>query len=172
MKRIALAPLLALIPGALALLLLSPPGLAAERIAQFERWEVVTFEEDGATGCYIMSRPEKEEGNYTERGPVAAFVTHRPARNEIGVVSIAAGYAYDASKAPRVEIGGESFNLFAEGENAWAHDNDDPRIVDAMKRGNNMIVIGVSERGTETRDTYSLIGFTRASQAAAEACGL
>jgi hypothetical protein len=148
------------------------PGLAAERVAQFENWEVVTFEEDGATGCYIMARPDKEQGNYTERGPVAAFVTHRPAAGEIGVVSIAAGYAYDPASTPRIEIGGESFGLFAQGENAWAHDNDDPKIVAAMKAGNNMVVVGVSARGTETRDTYSLIGFTRATVAAAEACGL
>ncbi|MEX2298192.1 MAG: invasion associated locus B family protein [Dongiaceae bacterium] len=168
MKRIALA----LIPAALALMFAAAPGLAAERVAQFEKWEVVTFEEDGATGCYIMARPDKEEGSYTERGPVAAFVTHRPTAGEIGVVSIAAGYAYDPASTPRIEIGGESFNLFAQGEYAWAHDDDDPGIVAAMKAGNDMIVVGVSARGTETRDTYSLIGFTRATEAAAEACGL
>jgi hypothetical protein len=172
MKRIALA----LIPAALALIFatVSIPGAghAAERVAQFEKWEVVTFEEGGATGCYIMARPDKEEGNYTDRGPVAAFVTHRPAAGEIGVVSIAVGYAFDPVSTPRIEIGGQSFNLFAQGENAWAHDEDDPKIVAAMKAGNDMVVVGVSARGTETRDTYSLIGFTRATEAAAEACGL
>ncbi|MEX0809448.1 MAG: invasion associated locus B family protein [Dongiaceae bacterium] len=168
MKRIASV----LISAALAVTLGASAGLAAERVAQFEKWEVVTFEEDGATGCYIMARPYKEEGSYTERGPAAAFVTHRPSLGEVGVVSIAAGYAYDPASAPRIEIGGESFNLFAQGQNAWAHDDDDPQIVAAMKAGNDMVVVGVSEHGTETRDTYSLSGFTRATVAAAEACGL
>jgi hypothetical protein len=154
--------------------LASAPALAAaaERVGQFEKWEVVTFQEDGATGCYVMSRPEKEEGNYTDRDPAAVFVTHRPAQGAIGVVSVAAGYPYDTAKPVRVEIGGEVFGLFAQGESAWARDEDDPKLVAAMKRGSNMVVYGVSARGTETRDTYSLIGFTAAYDAATSACGL
>ncbi len=119
-----------------------------------------------------MSRPEKEEGNYTQRDPVAVFVTHRPAQGAVGVVSITAGYPYDETKPVRVEIGGEAFAMFSRGDTAWARDEDDPKIVAAMKRGSNMIVYGVSARGTETRDTYSLIGFTRAYDAATGACGL
>ena len=145
---------------------------AAERIGQFEKWEVVTFAEDGATGCYVMSRPEKEEGNYTQRDPVAIFVTHRPAQGAVGVVSISAGYPYDETKPVRIEIGGTSFTLFARGDTAWADDSDDPKLVAAMKGGTKMVVYGTSARGTETRDSYSLIGFTRAYDAASQACGL
>jgi hypothetical protein len=32
--------------------------------------------------------------------------------------------------------------------------------------------MGTSTRGTDTRDTYSLIGFTKAYEAANSACGL
>jgi hypothetical protein len=167
LRHIALALVAALLAAFAAL-----PAVAAERIGQFEKWEVVTFEEDGATGCYIMSRPEKEEGNYTERDPAAVFVTHRPAQGAIGVVSIAAGYPYDNSKPVRVEIAGEVFGLFSQGGTAWARNEDDPKIVAAMKRGNDMVVYGISARGTETRDTYSLIGFTKAYEAATSACGL
>ncbi len=148
------------------------PASAAERIGTFEKWEVVTFEEGGATGCYVMSRPEKEEGNYTQRDPAAVFVTHRPAQGAVGVVSISAGYPYDETKPVLVEIGGTTFHLFARGDTAWADDADDPKLVAAMKNGNDMIVRGTSARGTDTRDTYSLIGFTRAYDAATSACGL
>ena len=34
-----------------------------------------------------------------------------------------------------------------------------------------MIVQGTSSRGTKTTDTYSLIGFTKAYRAIADACG-
>lgn len=145
---------------------------AAERVGTFEKWEVVTFSEGDAKGCYVMSRPDKEEGNYTERDPAAVFVTHRPAQNAVGVVSISAGYPFDENKPVMVEIGSTTFNLFARGDTAWAQDADDPKLVAAMKNGNDMVVLGTSTRGTETRDTYSLIGFTKAYEAATSACGL
>ena len=145
---------------------------AAERVGTFEKWEVVTFAEGDAKGCYVMSRPDKEEGNYTERDPAAVFVTHRPAQGAVGVVSISAGYPFDETKPVLVEIGGTTFSLFARGDTAWAQDADDPKLVAAMKNGNKMIVLGTSTRGTDTRDTYSLIGFTKAYEAANSACGL
>ena len=145
---------------------------AAERVGTFEKWEVVTFAEGDSKGCYVMSRPDKEEGNYTERDPAAVFVTHRPSQNAIGVVSISAGYPFDETKPVVVEISGTTFNLFARGDTAWAQDADDPKLVAAMKNGSNMVVLGTSTRGTDTRDTYSLIGFTKAYEAANSACGL
>ena len=40
-----------------------------------------------------------------------------------------------------------------------------------MQAAARMTVEGTSERGTLTRDEYSLLGFTAALAAAAEACG-
>ena len=39
-----------------------------------------------------------------------------------------------------------------------------------MKKGNQMIVTGVSARGTKTTDTYSLNGITAALKAMADKC--
>ena len=49
-------------------------------------------------------------------------------------------------------------------------DKDDKDIVAAMKRGSRMIVDGVSSRGTKTKDTYSLTGFTSAYKAISNKC--
>ena len=43
-------------------------------------------------------------------------------------------------------------------------------MVEAMRRGATMIVEGISSRGTHTKDTYSLTGFTAAHNAINEAC--
>ena len=40
-----------------------------------------------------------------------------------------------------------------------------------MFRGERMIVEGTSNRGTQTKDTYSLIGFARAYKAINAKCG-
>ena len=47
---------------------------------------------------------------------------------------------------------------------------DDGIIVDAMKAGKAMTVVGYSQRGTETTDTYTLIGFTKAYHSLQQDC--
>jgi hypothetical protein len=72
-----------------------------------------------------------------------------------------------------VAIGDQSFELFTQGDGAWAKDKQaDDALVKAMIKGLDMVVKGTSSRGTETIDTYSLSGFTKAYEAIGKACGL
>jgi len=140
-------------------------------IGTFSDWQAVTFEENGKTGCYITSRPIKEEGQYSQRGRTYVLVTHRPKDGSFDVVSIVAGYTYKEGSSVTVTIDDRDFTLFTHKDTAWAVDDDaDRQLVAAMKSGNRMIVKGVSTRGTNTTDTYSLKGFTRAYNAIGEVC--
>ena len=40
-----------------------------------------------------------------------------------------------------------------------------------MIKGSKMVAVGTSSRGTKTKDTYSLSGFTKAYKAINKACG-
>ena len=61
--------------------------------------------------------------------------------------------------------------LFTQGDTAWTMgEADDAALVAAMKAGVDMVVRGKSERGTDTKDTYSLLGFTAAYDAIGQAC--
>ena len=53
------------------------------------------------------------------------------------------------------------FELFGQGDSAWSQ-NEDNEIAFAMKKGKDMFIHGTSSRGTPTKDTYTLIGFTAA----------
>ena len=66
-----------LLAFALAAAVAAAPSLAAaaERVGTFEKWEVVTFEEGGATGCYVMSRPE-QRGRQLHRARPRRGVRH------------------------------------------------------------------------------------------------
>ena len=48
--------------------------------------------------------------------------------------------------------------------------SDDAKLVAAMKRGSNAVVTGVASRGTTTKDTFSLLGFTAATEDAEKRC--
>ena len=141
-------------------------------IDTFKDWTAYTYEERGSTVCYMASQPTKEEGNYSVRGEVYAIVSHRPDENASNVVSFMAGYPFKEKSEVTVVIDGRSrFTLFTHEENAWAYDEDDSRLVAAMRSGSRMVVKGTSQRGTLTTDTYSLMGFTNAHRAISSACG-
>jgi hypothetical protein len=73
----------------------------------------------------------------------------------------------------QVRIGSEKFTLFTDGETAWSRSpKDDKQLVDAMRRGNSMVIVGMSSKGTQTTDTYSLTGFSKAYEAIGKACNV
>ena len=162
-------------------LILASPVLAAAparaeepvSIGIFGNWEAVTFKEQGKQGCYITSVPAKKEGNYTSRDKTYALVTHRPADKTFDVVTVVGGYSDKEDSVVTVKIGTQTFSLFTNKDAAWAQDDDtDKKLVQAMIKGQGMVVQGTSTRGTETTDTYSLSGFTKAYQAIGKACAV
>jgi invasion protein IalB len=158
---------------ALAVALQSAAAQGIKRIGAFGDWSSFQFTEDGNTACYMSSEPQKAVGKYKKRGEIYAIVTHRPAENRIGEVSIVAGYSYQKDSTVEITIGKQAFDLFTQDDAAWAPDGDtDKQLVQAMKKGSKMVVKGTSARGTLTTDTYSLTGFTKAYRAISKACGL
>lgn len=137
----------------------------------FDAWGAQSFTEAGQTTCTMWSAPTKDQGKYKKRGAIYAYVTHRPWDKRLFEVSIVAGYSFEKDSEVRVTIGGQRFDLFTEGDTAWSKSaEDDKALVGAMRRGNSMVVTGRSSRGTNTTDTYSLKGFTKAINAINKAC--
>jgi hypothetical protein len=144
-----------------------------ERLGDFSDWAAFKYLDGSNPICFMASEPAKAEGNYAKRGKVHAMVTQRPGENRIDEVSIQAGYPFQENTPVEVQVGTLKVLLFSEGETAWAVDKDaDKKLVQAMIKGSTMVVQGTSSRGNNTKDTYSLSGFTRAYQAIRQACGL
>ena len=142
-----------------------------EWLGEFQDWNAVAFIEDGHRNCYIVSSPKKEEGNYTQRGPVYVQVTRRHG-DTTEVVSFQAGYRFKEETQINVRIEGDSYKLFTDSGMAWAwNEEGDKNLIASMRKGRKMVVVGTSWRGTETTDTYSLFGFTSAYKKLVDACG-
>ncbi|MBE1237690.1 hypothetical protein IHV25_08520 [Phaeovibrio sulfidiphilus] len=154
---------------------LAPHEAGAQQISTlgvYNNWTAFLMMENNQKVCYIASSPTKDEGNYTRRGDIYALVTHRPADKQYYVVTIYAGYAYRPGSPVQLSVDQTGFELFTEGESAWAPNDMDKRIVQAMRKGNAMVVRGTSSRGTATKDTYSLRGVSAALSKINEACGV
>ncbi len=174
MSRIALG-----VVGALALL--APAGAMAQdeqstnRVAAETDWSV--FVEDDPTECWAVSQP-KETVNTRDgrvvavrRGDILLFTFFRPGAGIEGQVTFTGGYPFAEGSTVNVNIGGTEFELYTDGEWGWpATAEDDRRIIEAMKAGVDAVLTARSSRGTTTKDTFSLLGYTAALEEAQRRC--
>lgn len=148
---------------------------STNRVAANTDWSV--FVESDPTECWGVSAP-KETVNTRDgrvvavrRGEILLFVFYRPGAEVQGQVTFTGGYPFAPGSTVNMRIGDASFELFTDGEWAWpASASDDAAIVAAMKRGASAVLTARSARGTQTQDTFSLLGFTAAVEDAEARC--
>lgn len=139
----------------------------------FGDWSTYVFTENGNKVCYMVSKPKTAVGNYTSRGDVYALITHRPSEKTLNVFSYITGYPYKAGSDVSIEVNGRTFKLFTQDDTAWAADSAaDSALAEAIRSGSNMVVKGMSKRGTLTTDTFGLTGSSKAHQTISEECGI
>lgn len=163
---------------------LSMAGMATMAVAQEESsnrvaaktdWSV--FVEDDPNECWGVSAP-KETVNTRDgrvvavrRSDILLFVFYRPGAEVQGQVTFTGGYPFADGSTVNLNVSGNEFELFTEGEWAWpATPADDAKIITAMKRGTDAVLTAQSGRGTQTKDTFSLLGFTAAVEDAEKRC--
>ena len=140
-------------------------------LAKYGDWSAYMFIENGSKVCYMISQPKTAQGNYSKRGKIYALITHRPAEGSRDVFSYITGYSYKAGSDASLEVDGTSYTLFTQDETAWAPDAESDRAVSRVIRdGSRMVVKGTSSRGTETTDTFSLKGSSKAYKRISDEC--
>ncbi|MEO0485494.1 MAG: invasion associated locus B family protein [Pseudomonadota bacterium] len=160
-------------------LALAVPAMAQDvstnRVAVKTDWNV--FTDTDPKECWLVSPPTEtvntRGGNVVaaRRDEILLMVFHRPSIDVAGQVAFTGGYPFAAGSTVNVDVDGTEFELATEGEWAWAPSAaDDAKIVTAMKRGAKAVVTGLSSRGTTTKDTFSLLGFTAAAADAESRC--
>ena len=148
---------------------------STNRVNAITDWSV--FEGAEPRECWAVTTT-KESVNTREgrvvsvnRGDILLMVFYRPEAEVAGQIAFTGGYPFAPGSTVNVEIGDSEFELFTEGEWAWpASAQDDAKIVTAMKRGVNAVLTARSSRGTTTKDTFSLLGFTAAIEDAEQRC--
>lgn len=169
------------VTGALTGVAIMVGGLVAEaqestnRVATRTDWSV--FMEGNPRECWGVSAPKETVNTRggrpvsVRRGDILLFVTFRPGSGARGEVSFTGGYPFANGSNVTMEIGSDTFTLFTDGDWAWpANATDDAALLAAMKRGAQAVLTGQSGRGTTTRDTFSLLGFTAAMEEAEARC--
>lgn len=145
----------------------------ANNLGNYNDWGAYSWNLEEGKVCSILSYPKKEEGKYSVRGEVLSQVTMKEDYPESGIVSFKAGYPIKPGSKIEIIVDGKTiaqFDLFRD-QMAWASDvKFDAILIKAMKKGTTMVVNGVSSKGTKTKDTYSLRGFTASHKAISKTC--
>lgn len=144
-----------LITIATILLTLSKSSFSLEK----GKWTLVKDDD----WCYIGSLPLKTDLPSTKKRGDNYILVYKIIGSEDNIVQVEAGYSYNLKKEVTVKIDNTAFNFYStedSSETAWT--NDDGKVIFAMKKGLELILSGVSARGTVTNDTYTLKGFTAA----------
>lgn len=145
---------------------------SSNRVAVTSDWNV--FTEENPKECWSVTIPKESVNTRNgqpvsvRRGDILLFVTYRP--KSPAEISFTGGYPFAKGSKITVDIDGKEFELIADGEWAWATPGSDNAILAAMKNGSQAMLTARSGKGTQTKDTFSLRGFTAAMTEAETRC--
>jgi len=148
-------------------------GVEPTLIGQFGIWGAYSATPNGKKVCFALAKPSSSKTNPPNRprDPAYAFVSTRPSEKVFNEVSIVIGYALKPGSESTLEVGGSTYAMYTQGDGLWIKNAaEEERMVEALRRSADVVVKGVSSKGTETTDTFSLKGLSQALDRIAQDC--
>ena len=142
-------------------------------IGQYGTWGAYTATPNGRKVCFALAKPSSSKTNPPNRprDPAYAFVSTRPAEKVVNEVSIMIGYALKPGSESSLEVGGSAYAMYTQGDGLWIKNAaEEEQMVSAMRKSAEVTVKGVSAKGTETTDVFSLKGLAQALDRLAQDC--
>jgi hypothetical protein len=148
-------------------------GAEPSLIGQYGTWGAYTATPAGRKVCFALAKPSSSKTNPPNRprDPAYAFVSTRPAEKVVNEVSIMIGYALKPGSESSLEVGGSAYAMYTQGDGLWIKNAaEEEQMVSAMRKSAEVTVKGVSAKGTETIDVFSLKGLSQALDRLAQDC--
>ena len=150
------------------------PQVKAEEIKKMgthKDWETYIINNDSGKVCFAQSKPILQAPKANPRD-ARLFISFRPSEKIINEISITAGYEFNKKNSITAKSGKNKykFDIAQEGF-AWMADNKlENKMIKTMKKGSRIMVTGYNQKGSQTIDHYSLLGFTKAYNATKANC--
>jgi Invasion associated locus B (IalB) protein len=148
-------------------------GTEPTLIGQFGTWGAYTATPNGKKLCFALAKPSSSKTNPPNRprDPAYAFISTRPAEKVTNEVSLMIGYALKPGSESTLLVGGATYAMYTQGDGLWIKNAaEEERMVEAMRKAADVVVKGVSVKGTETTDTFSMKGLSQALDRLAQDC--
>ena len=140
-------------------------------LGKFKDWESFILSNEGNKICFAQSIPVIRAPKKVKRDPSRLFISFRPNENIKNEISVTNGYEFKVKTPVSAKSGKKTYDLFSKGRFAWVVDNEDERkLIVTMKKASRLMIIAISDKGDQTTDHYSMMGFTKAYNAAKKSC--
>jgi hypothetical protein len=140
-------------------------------LGKFKDWQSFVMVKEGVKTCFAQSTPVVKAPKKLKRDPSRLFISFRPAEDVKNEVSVTNGYEFKLKAPVSAKSGKKKYDLFSKGRFAWVvDDGDEIKLISTMKKASRLMIVGNSEKGTETTDHYSMMGFTKAYNTAKKNC--
>jgi invasion protein IalB len=149
------------------------PTEQAVLLGQFGDWGAYQATPGGKKVCFALAKPTSAvtEPAGRKRDPSYAFVSTRPAEKVRNEVSMIVGYPQKPGADATATIGSANYVMYTENDGAWVKNAaEEAQMVEAMRKGADLVIKSVSTHGTKTTDTYSLKGIAEALDKVAQEC--
>ena len=142
-----------------------------KKIGKYKDWEVMVVSEQSGKVCFAQSTPVLQAPKSNKR-EARLFVTFRPNEKISNEISTTGGYEFNKDNSVLATSGNNKFKFDIKQQGfAWMTSNKKEKImVKVMKKGSRIMLTGYNEKGSQTIDHYSLLGFTKAYSTAKKAC--
>ena len=141
-----------------------------KKIGKYKDWESMVVTEPSGKVCFAQSSPILQAPKSNKRD-AKLFIAFRPTEEIINEVSVTAGYEFN-SNTVTAQSGKNKFKFDIKEQGfAWIADNKiEFRMIKRMKKGSRIMITGYNQKGSQTIDHYSLLGFTKAYNSSKKAC--
>ena len=142
-----------------------------KKVAKFKDWEVIMISDEMNKVCFAQSKPVLQSPKKSDR-EARLFVTFRPLEKITDEVSTTSGYEYNSQNSIIASSGKSKYKFDIIQDNfAWISSNKiEKRIIKRMKKASRIMITAYNKSGSQTIDHYSLMGFTKAYNAAKKSC--
>ena len=142
-----------------------------KKIGKFKDWEAIVSTEDTEKVCFAQSSPILQAPKSNKRD-AKLFIAFRPNDKIIDEVSVTAGYEFNKNNSVTATSGKNKFKFDIKEQGfAWIADTKiEFRMIKRMKKGSRIMITGYNQKGSQTIDHYSLLGFTKDYNATKKAC--
>tara|TARA_Y200000002_G_C22361839_1_gene529396 strand:- start:15 stop:515 length:501 start_codon:yes stop_codon:yes gene_type:complete len=139
-------------------------------IGKYKSWEAFTYNGIKGKVCFAQTIPLDRAPKNLKRDPSRLFVTFRKNEKIKNELSVTSGHMYKKSSVI-AKSGKNEFLFFSQGNFAWLIDGEEEfNLIKTMKRASKLSVTARTSTGTETKDMYSMMGFTKAYNTARKSC--
>jgi hypothetical protein len=148
-------------------------GVQPKLLGQYGDWGAYTATPGGKKICFAIAKPASSTTvpPGRPRNPSYMFISTRPADKVANEVSIIIGYPFKPTTEATAEVGSTSFALYTQQDGAWIKNAaEEAHMIEAMRAGQSAVVKGVSAKGTQSTDTFTLRGLSQALDRTGQEC--